>query len=111
MSLLQNCQFIRVDAEFVCCTAHGNVLVLQLYISTSYLDDLMLAACWLNIVTDKPAYLHDAEQYWDRLSQDPNDTSRQTLIYNWDNAWWASNLLLWKQTGNQRYKARPRESA
>ncbi|CAL8470909.1 g10451 [Coccomyxa elongata] len=27
------------------------------------------------------------------------------MVYDWDNAWWASNLLLWKQTRNLRYKA------
>lgn len=64
----------------------------------------MLAASWLGMVTGRAAYVRDAESYWDRIFNDPNSTSWQGMVSSWDNAWWASNLLLWKQTGKLRYK-------
>jgi len=76
---------------------------LQLYASTSYLDDLMLASAWLAKVSGQPAYLAAAETYWDRISTG-NNTSWQSVVPNWDNQWWASNVVLTGLTGNPRYQ-------
>jgi hypothetical protein len=75
----------------------------QLYNSSSYLDDLMLAAAWLAQTTGKQFYVSDAEAYWERIQQG-RETSWQSFIYDWDNQWWPGNLLLWQLTGNRRYQ-------
>ena len=82
---------------------HSMLDALQLYASTSYLDDLMLASAWLAKVSGQPAYLAAAETYWDRISTG-NNTSWQSLVPNWDNQWWASNVILTGLTGNPRYQ-------
>ena len=76
---------------------------LQVYNSTSYLDDLMLAAAWLAESTGRPAYLTAAETYWDRIYNGPNATW-QSLVPDWNNQWWAGNVILAGLTGNPRYQ-------
>ena len=60
----------------------------QLFNSTSYLDDLMLAAAWLGRATGAPAFTAQAEVYWGRIYDDSDGTSWQGIISNWDNSWW-----------------------
>ena len=76
---------------------------MQLYSSTSYLDDLMLAAAWLAEVTGRPAYTVEAESYWNRILSG-SDKSWQSLIPDWNNQWWAGNVILAGLTGNRSYQ-------
>ena len=63
----------------------------------------MLASAWLAEVTGRPAYLAAAETYWDRIYNGPN-TSWQSQVSDWDNQWWAGNVILLGLTGMQRYQ-------
>ena len=63
----------------------------------------MLASAWLAEVTGRPAYFTAAETYWDRLFNGAS-TSWQSQIPNWDNQWWAGNVILLGLTGRQRYQ-------
>ena len=78
---------------------------LQRYNSTSYLDDLMLAAAWLAESTGRLAYLTAAETYWDRTHKGP-DATWQSLVPDWNNQWWAGNVILAGLTGNSRYQVK-----
>ncbi len=96
-------------STYTCCTrvqscaeSNNGVVPLQLYASASYLDDLMLASAWLAEVTGRPAYLTAAETYWDRIFNGAS-TSWQSQIPDWDNQWWAGNVILLGLTGRQRY--------
>jgi hypothetical protein len=80
---------------------------MQLYNSSSFLDDLLLAAAWLGAASGSPAYTSQAEAYWARIWGDSNGTAWQSLVANWDNSWWAGNLLLAQATGNATYQAMP----
>ena len=75
----------------------------QLYSSTSYLDDLLLASAWLAVISRRPAYAAEAETYWNRIVSG-SDKSWQSLIPDWNNQWWAGNVILAGLTGNDRYK-------
>ena len=97
-------------STYTCCTrvqscaeSNNGVVPLQLYASASYLDDLMLASAWLAEVTGRPAYLTAAETYWDRIFNGAS-TSWQSQIPDWDNQWWAGNVILLGLTGRQRYQ-------
>ena len=63
----------------------------------------MLASAWLAEITGRPAYLAAAETYWDRIYNGPI-TSWQSQIPDWDNQWWAGNVILLGLTGMQRYQ-------
>lgn len=75
----------------------------QLYNSTSYLDDLMLASAWLAVVSGRPAYAAEAETYWKRIVSGSNK-SWQSLVADWNNQWWAGNVILAGLTGNHSYQ-------
>ena len=76
---------------------------MQLYSSTSYLDDLMLASAWLAEVSGRPAYALEAEAYWNRIFSG-SDKSWQSIIPDWNNQWWAGNVILAGLTGNHSYQ-------
>ena len=78
---------------------------MQLYNSSSFLDDLMLAAAWLGAATGSPAYVTQAEAYWGRIWGGSSGMAWQSLVADWDNSWWAGNLLLAQATGNATYQA------
>jgi hypothetical protein len=63
----------------------------------------MLAAAWLAESTGRPAYLTAAETYWDRIYNGPN-TTWQSLVPDWNNQWWAGNVILARLTDNPRYQ-------
>lgn len=70
----------------------------------------MLAAVWLAEVTGRPAYLAAAESYWDRIFTGAS-TSWQSIVPDWDNQWWAANVILAGLTGRQRYQVMPLTTA
>ena len=82
-------------------------LCAQLFNSSSYLDDLMLAAAWLGAATGSPAYVAQAEVYWEREVTGANGASWRGIVADWDNAWWAGNELLRQLTGRPRYQVTP----
>ena len=73
-----------------------------LYPSTSYLDDLMLAAGFLYWATKTPLYKADAEA-WQSQLQSTNDPSITNLEPSYDNNYWAANVVMYRATGDKAY--------
>jgi Glycosyl hydrolase family 9 len=82
-TVLQNCQPFDVQTK-------GSAL--NLYNSTSYYDDLLWAAAWMYKATGDQNYLKDAEDFYIRHLY--NEGGSDTLLYNWDDYFWAANVLL-----------------
>ena len=73
-----------------------------LYPSTSYLDDLMLAAGFLYWATELPMYKTDAEAWADQLAS-TNDPSTVNFSPSYDNNYWAANVVMYHATHDKRY--------
>eukprot|EP00884_Botryococcus_braunii_P018967 jgi/Botrbrau1/5754/Bobra.0134s0026.2 len=71
--------------------AEGSALVF--YNSTSYYDDLLWAAAWMYRATGNSSYLNDVNKYYEAHKRLEGDRDK-SLVTNWDNLFWASNVLL-----------------
>ena len=70
------------------------------YPSTSYLDDLCVAAAWLHRATNNQTYLMEAEAWYISLTTTGSDWNNP--VANWNNQYWAATLLLLQLTGNAK---------
>ena len=70
------------------------------YPSTSYLDDLCVAAAWLHWATNNQTYLVEAEAWY--ISLTTTTSNWNTPVANWNNQYWAATLLLFQLTGNAK---------
>ena len=85
---------------YLLCTAES-CLPCQVFPTTTYLDDMMLAAAWMAMAAGSSGYLADATAYFTRIQADP--TLYRTINYDWDNQYWAACLLMWQLTGESGY--------
>ena len=72
-----------------------------MYSSSTYLDDMMLAAAWMAVATGDAAYTTDAVTYFTRITAAPD--AYRTSTYSWDNQYWAACLLMWEITRQSGY--------
>ena len=77
----------------------------QLYPSSSWRDDLALAAAWLGRATGQAAYVKDAGDAWQAQAASARPPAAR---WDWDTQWWAASLLLWQLTGEAGYRAQAR---
>ena len=70
------------------------------YPSTSYLDDLCVAAAWLNWATNNQTYLMEAEAWY--ISLTTTTSNWNSPVANWNNQYWAATLLLYQLTGDAK---------
>jgi endoglucanase len=74
-------------------TAFANGSALVFYNSTSYRDDLLWAAAWMYRATNDTAYLQDVNKYYG-AHVDMEGERDLSLTFDWDNMFFASNVLL-----------------
>ncbi|MEV5883898.1 glycoside hydrolase family 9 protein [Streptomyces sp. NPDC052020] len=71
---------------------------------SGYQDELVWGAIWLYKATGDAAYLAKAESYYDRLSTEPQTSTRSyRWTLSWDDTSYGAYVLLAQLTGKQRY--------
>ncbi|CAL8470908.1 g10450 [Coccomyxa elongata] len=81
-----------------------NGSAIPLYNSSSIYDKLLWAATWMYKATGDTDYLGDAESFYIRHIYD--EGAPDTVLYTWDDYYWASNVLLAETTDGGTFHER-----
>ncbi len=73
------------------------------YKSSGYNDELVWAAAWLYRATGEKEYLDKAEEYYDNLTENPNDIKPYNWTHTWDDKSYGNYVLLAELTGKDKY--------